>query len=674
MIEDIKNEKEPLKVFFIISNHSFLDNVNSYSIEKYDELERLLYKSYYYYKEDFTVSIYYFSFFPQNLEESDRDKDTNKFKAKITLKSENNTFYGFIFFDKSKNNYIYDFKFEDIKENNNTISPPKHINFSKLQQLKLFLEFLKKEKIKIDNSLYTDLIKDSIYYLDPKNSDYYFFDYYLEILKMCYATEKIKRLLVLFKLDRVRLPENLIIEHYSGILTSIETKPEIITKKCKENDDQSIFLKLFFRILLYFKANYQKEKVKELLNNKDLWNYYINIILQDYNSFPNIDVPEELINEILKQKNISYAQINGMLSYFRNYLDKILVIINNNINPIFECLLKQHNNLKITEFQEPKEKDILTKIAIELEKLLNYQSKQKEKCIIFENKLLERYIQLFKKEGIENNIIENIISLSTKNDKNIEKSLNLNRQISLNLNSIIEKRIVVPVIGNISTGKSTFCNAFLGNDFCQVKNGITTTFILFIRHIYNLKEPRLYKLNPIKNKINNSYDFERNSEIIVGDKNIKDKIEEINNKCKNGNEPIFYMLEIEIKCIKNKEFLNKVDFLDVPGLNETSKDYIELYFKYIKDMIKYCLIVFSTENYHSQDSMEVIKKVKNNIYVPIKNFLLILNKIDKAYGEIDKTIYNFKKTILNYYDFNCYDNTIVPINSLKLKSELLKRK
>ena len=652
MIEDTKNGKEPLKVFFIISNHSSLDNKINYSVEKYGELERLFYKYYY----GFTVSIYYFSFFPQNLEESDRAKDTNKFEAKIALESHINTFYGFIFFDNRKNNFIYDFKFEDIKEGNNTISPPKHINFNKLQQLQLFL------KIKNDKSLYNDLIKDSIYYLEEKNSDYYFFDYYLEILKMCYEeeTEEIKKLLLLFKLDRVRLPEKLRIEDYSRILTSIELEPEIITNKCSEKDNPNVFLKLFFRILLFFKANYQKEKVEELLNKKDLRKYYINIIQQNYIFFPNIDIPEELINEILNQKDISFDKINNILSYFKKDIDKILVVINNNIKPIFDCLLKENKNLIINGFQEPKETDNLTTISIEIEKILKYQSNQKEKHIIFENELLEGYIQLFKQKRIEKKIIENIISFSTKNGENIQN------------NNIIEKRIVVAFIGNISTGKSTISNAFMGKDYCPVESGIASLFFLFIRHINNLKEPRLYGLNPIKNKINNCYDFERDSEIIVGEKNIKDKIKEINNNCRNCNEPIFYMLEVEIKNIKNKKFLNKVDFLDIPGLNETSKNYIDLYFKYIKHMIKYCLIIFSTENYNSKDSMEVIKKVKKNIDVPFKNFLLILNKIDKVKDKIDDTIYNFKKTILKYYDFNCYDNTIVPLNSLKLKSELLK--
>ena len=129
------------------------------------------------------------------------------------------------------------------------------------------------------------------------------------------------------------------------------------------------------------------------------------------------------------------------------------------------------------------------------------------------------------------------------------------------------------------------------------------------------------------------------------------------------------MLEIEIKSIENKEFLNKVDFLDMPGLNESGEDYIKLYFEYIKDMIKYCLIIFSVEKYNSKDSMEVIKNLKKNLYVPIENFLIILNKIDIVNG-IEKAIRDFKKVVLNDGSFNIYKNTLVPVNSLKLKSEI----
>lgn len=236
-------------------------------------------------------------------------------------------------------------------------------------------------------------------------------------------------------------------------------------------------------------------------------------------------------------------------------------------------------------------------------------------------------------------------------------------------NYLIKKRIVMPTIGNISVGKSYFLNSLLGFDLCQVKNEISTKFILFIRHIEDLKEPKLYNIKPIENK-NDSYDFIKDNEIFKGEKEIKEKIKEINNSNENNEKAIFYMLEVKIESIQNKTFLNNVDFLDVPGLNESGIDYINLYFKYIKDMIKYCLIIFSTENYNSTDSLKVIKNVKNNINVPIKNFLLVLNKIDKIDGTIEETIHDFKKVLLNSEDINIYENIIIPMNSIELKSEI----
>ena len=67
--------------------------------------------------------------------------------------------------------------------------------------------------------------------------------------------------------------------------------------------------------------------------------------------------------------------------------------------------------------------------------------------------------------------------------------------------------------------------------------------------------------------------------------------------------------------------------------------------------------------------MEVIKNIKRNLQVPFENFLIILNKIDIA-NDLEKTIRDFKKVVLNDGSFNIYKNTLVPVNSLKLKREI----
>ena len=160
----------------------------------------------------------------------------------------------------------------------------------------------------------------------------------------------------------------------------------------------------------------------------------------------------------------------------------------------------------------------------------------------------------------------------------------------------IEKRLLMPTIGNVSVGKSCFLNALFGINILQVQSDITTKFVLFIRHIDGLKEPELFNLIPIKN--NDSYDFYKNGNVIKGEKNIITKINELNSQLKYN---CFFMLKIEIKSIKNKEFLNKID--------------------------------------------------------------LVNNKINE-------TIHDFQKILLNSDVINCFDNKIIPVNTLKLKSEI----
>jgi len=429
--------------------------------------------------------------------------------------------------------------------------------------------------------------------------------------------------------------------------------------------------------------------------------------------FYNISLPEELINEILKQKNLTYEIIKGTFSYIDSF-EKILIIINKNIVMISECLKKEGKKLKLSEFINTKEKDNIKIIGSEIEKILKYQSERKEEFIIFEKDFLKKYIKIdeekvededaplpvinqneFKhdehnkinNEKMEDKINEyknenkekNILIDEEENNKKSGNLINYNKikedeiieKIKINnikeYNEIIEKRLLMPIIGNDLVDKSYFLNSLFGLDFCQVKRQKNANFILFIRHVDNLNEPKLYQLFPVETK-NNTYDFKKEN-IILERKQITDKIIEINNFSIDNKEPLFYMLEIEIKSIKNKEFLNKFDFVDIPGLNESGSDNINLYFKYIKNMIKYCLIIFNAENYDSKESREVINIIKKYIYAPIENFLFILNRIDKVNGKAEDTIYNFKKMLLNYYTFNCYDNTIISVNSLQLNSE-----
>ena len=668
--------KNVFKVFFLITYESNFSNKIKYSLPKESGIKNLKISFTKKIKqannEEYKISV--FSFDINNLKEENRDKKTNLFKAIINFTIQNNIYEKQILFKEGRYNYIFNFEIE----NNNYL---KLIDQS--SQLKIFYESLKEQKSKNREILLDSLVLDSIYFLKENNK--ISFDFYLDLLKLCYTNKERRNLvLISFQLGKIIFLNNFNPKDYTPMLSIIENN---ITKLCKDNDNEEKekINEKFYLILICFIINYEKDekiklqKIDKLLrDNKENLAKAIALYTQYYS---NIKIPENYIYDIFMKVNLTYEIIKGMINCFPLNTKKI-DIINKCQDSICEYCQKNNKILKMIELAPPQKDDNLEEMIYQITALINYQRKKNYFFLSFEQEYWERYFKY--NQNAENiMLINNIILLYRTIDKNLKtiEFFNTSSTPSGNLNKNseevfkdfadlkkVQKRLIMPTIGNISVGKSFFLNSMFGIDFCQTKSEITTKFILFLRHIDNLKEPRLYKLQPLKKDY--SYDFFYNyKEVFTGEESIKNKINELNDENKNSKDPIFYMLEIEIKSIENKEFLNKFDFLDVPGLNESGEDYISLYFEYIKDMIKYCLIIFSVENYNSKDSMEVIKNIKKNLYVPIENFLVILNKIDTA-DDLEKTIRDFKKVVLNDGSFNIYKNTLVPVNSLKLKSEI----
>ena len=147
--------------------------------------------------------------------------------------------------------------------------------------------------------------------------------------------------------------------------------------------------------------------------------------------FSNIALSEELINEILKQKNLNYEIIKGTLSYVESF-EKVLIIINKNIEMIFECLKKEGKKLKLSEFEKTKMKDNI-KIGSELEKILKYQSDKKDEFIIFEKDFLKNYIK------IDNEVEDKDCPLPAFNQNEKEIKYNENTKTS-QMNEIMEDK------------------------------------------------------------------------------------------------------------------------------------------------------------------------------------------------------------------------------------------
>ena len=265
------------------------------------------------------------------------------------------------------------------------------------------MEALESLKIKEDNDLFNDLKPD--FFSDGKK---YNLDLFLEIFKFDDLFKKRKSLLMEFSLDKVKLPNYQIeFSEYSKILNLIEENPEIIYKNCSGKENIDIYYKKFYSLLLYFRFNYEKNKIEELLLKKNLWVYFKEIIPNYYNIFDDLlQIPIELLNELIKIKFPSTNIIIHTLSNLK-ICENLLIFINSNID-IIDRIIKENNKKKysdeylyIDQYTSPRDEDNFEIILTEIYKLINCKSEHKSH-IKFGNKFFYNYANFFNMKNLKN--------------------------------------------------------------------------------------------------------------------------------------------------------------------------------------------------------------------------------------------------------------------------------
>ena len=270
-------------------------------------------------------------------------------------------------------------------------------------------------------------------------------------------------------------------------------------------------------------------------------------------------------------------------------------------------------------------------------------------------------------------------------DENVDEFSAVLSETEIEEVPLIEKEIriknICPVIGMISSGKSSILNSLLNIDFLEATPQVTTKIVTIIRYNKDAKEnPKFYKLSLLKEE-NKGYKFykDKDSEII-GSQKIKKEIKRLNKEL-NQKVPkykdIFYMLELgEAKFIEEK-FLENYDLADIPGVSEDvgknqngekqininngnsgdaqnaanlnkSKlgytpsteeelehckieneiNYLTEIFKILKNYMKNGIFIFSIDKYLLAENYQIIGKLKLILDKPIENFLILLNKMD----------------------------------------------
>ena len=180
-------------------------------------------------------------------------------------------------------------------------------------------------------------------------------------------------------------------------------------------------------------------------------------------------------------------------------------------------------------------------------------------------------------------------------------------------------KYTIPIIGVLSSGKSTFINGLLLNKtILEVGMAHTTKFICIIRYKNSLANGK-YRFTKVK--LDSNSGLIKDGDTLEDETDIKNKIKELNTKEVVSEDIInnIYLLESNIHLIddekENYELLKDIDFMDIPGLDffeskKENKDEIESkkilnIFKNFKNRLKYLSMkpLFSNLGYLNKDNI-----------------------------------------------------------------------
>jgi len=443
MADPNKTDTEIKKVFFITSNQSKLDKYIKYEIPRNRGLINLkagdsnneMCEQRNFKREQFTLYINSMEISPKTLNKEDQDPKSRVYKTVLSLKHNRCTFPANINFRANKNNFIYDLQFSEYKGLYKNYDPPPSINLSQLDQLKFYIRYLKEVlKKKQKDQIYKDLVTESQSLSFGKKI---FLDFYLEILKNCYAEKQVKLFLKSFNLEKIQLPKEFSYKDYASVLKIIEKNPQIIIKYCSQNEDQTQYYLIFYTLLFFVRFYYEREKANEMIQNKNIWQYMIKILPDKCKYFPKLQLSDEFIHHMFEQ-NLTVKIITGILS-FCGSVEKILILINEKIDLIANCCSKEKIGIRMSSLENPQKTDDLEKIIEEINKIINYEMNNNKVFISFDEEFWNNYIH-FNDNVQKLFMINKAIILCSNIDKNLKTgNLNLTQKIhKVGLDSIRE--------------------------------------------------------------------------------------------------------------------------------------------------------------------------------------------------------------------------------------------
>ena len=367
---------------------------------------------------------------------------------------------------------------------------------------------------------------------------------------------------------------------------------------------------------------------------------------------PNAEQKEDIKEKIkeLKMQKSHFSNLLKIKEYF-NYskaFDELNKIFNNN-----EQAKNEQKSKKYQELYDDFNKSFINSLQIFLNASSDQDMTNRIKTIVGiiekitdRNKIIEtqKYLDLLYKDlndSVKLSIkqfqnLKELVGKLSKEGKGLETFTNLIKEFEL-IEFFIkkDKKLRIPLFGGYSTGKSSLLNCIIGKKILPEGNKVTTRKIVVIRNNDENKFT-ISKTNFVKTN-GEYYCFEDGD--IIENIDTPEKIYEFLKKENEDktNENMFFLVSAPILLFKkmklSKEILNKIEFIDFPGIDATELEIIKI-FNNLASFSDTFIFVNECNLIKNKDNITIMQSIVNRIENRRFNFdynscLFVLNKVDE---------------------------------------------
>jgi len=618
-IKEKKERKEIMHAYFIenhLENHEVeiqLDNSKFAS-----DLEIKFQDKYSFGENNYYYTIYCFKISNIKKEKNIvaiiklKDKEKNKnFETKIVID------------DFTKDAFLYDFEFKSYQNKKDKI--PLYFSFSLQEQFEFYIHLLRKIlKLNQRTNENEDLILSTHKMLNKLDKKYPF-SFYLIIFLECFSCAVTYNHLMEFNYNKIDNPESLSpikIKQIKNILNVLKKEPQKVLDFIKEEENKKKCRIKLFSIILYYNYLFDKDELTNLLKDKDLKEDIYTGLYTNKELFQDLKLTLEQFENFINVLT-DFSQVYISLSYTKDIYE-LLQIIKNNFKKIVELYKKEgskgkgknKNNINLDNFVVPNTNDNLEEISkLYIDLIKEQHDAIKKIFIIFDSKLIEKYIRFYEKENLNNLFyLKNIIqSLKSDSDFKIK-----------DMNTIIYETFIYLCENHKLNNNDILDFINQDEDFNKRKNKLTIIDGIDISSINEEFSKKWKNIN-----------FKKDEDKFI------EKVTNLVNDLKDFNK-LFILLDISKNEIQREFNKNSLKFMQnkfislFEGFNDQKyetfeEDLIQLIF--YSDQKKYDIDNFLIKNIQEKINFETVNKI----------YIKLLSKYKAAISESTKNI------IINFF-------------------------